>query len=51
MGTYYSLGIISKFKASSHQRLTKEEWERVLNDRVDLKLCVLHITILNLREV
>lgn len=38
MGTYYTLGIIRKFKASSHRPLTKEEWERVLNDRIDLKL-------------
>jgi hypothetical protein len=38
MGTYYSLGIIHKFKASSQQHLTEEEWERVLNDRVDLNL-------------
>jgi len=38
MGTDYSLGIITKFSATSNTELTGEEWLNVLNERIDVSL-------------
>jgi hypothetical protein len=43
MGTYYGLGVIQEFTASYVEKvydrsLSKEEWERILSERVDLSL-------------
>lgn len=47
MGTYYTLGIITIFKATSNQQLTKTEWQRALDERVDLELFDLTFNDLN----
>ena len=36
MATDYSLGIITKFSATSNTELTSEEWVNVLNERIDV---------------
>ncbi|BAQ09090.1 transcriptional regulator [Bacillus sp. OxB-1] len=38
MGTYYSVGIITKFSANSHDNLSLKEWNEVLGPRLDLDL-------------
>ncbi|MDQ0175451.1 hypothetical protein [Bacillus chungangensis] len=38
MGTFYCLGIINKFTAMSQNSLLKNEWENLLNERIDLNL-------------
>ncbi|WP_188453365.1 hypothetical protein [Virgibacillus oceani] len=44
MGTFYTIGIIKEFKATSNQHLTANEWDKVLNVRVDLELYDLNFT-------
>lgn len=44
MGTYYSLGVIHTFKATSNQRLTNQDWVRLLEQRLDVSLFDLQIT-------
>lgn len=44
MGTFYTLGVIHKFKATSNQPLTNKEWIKILNVRVDVSLFDLLIT-------
>lgn len=38
MGTFYCLGIINKFTATSRDSLLKNEWKNLLNERIDLNL-------------
>lgn len=38
MGSDYSLGIIHEFTVTTQESLMKEEWEKALNDRLDLSL-------------
>lgn len=37
MGTFYTIGIIKEFKAFSNHHLSKYEWDKVLNERIDLE--------------
>lgn len=37
MGTYYALGIVKRLKAKSNQPLTKDDWKKYLNDRLDIE--------------
>lgn len=43
MGTYYTLGIIHRFTARTERTLSKEEWIKLLDSRLDTSLFDLEI--------
>lgn len=38
MGTYYALGVVKGFKAQTNHAISKDDWERILNERFDTEL-------------
>lgn len=39
MGTYYTLGVVEEFEATSKNKILSEtEWQKLLNERLDLSL-------------
>ena len=38
MGTYYTIGVINEFCASSKENLLIDQWKEILNERIDFDL-------------
>lgn len=43
IGTYYTLGIVKSFEATSYDALSKNEWKEFLNERFDIQQYSLHV--------
>ncbi len=44
MGAYYRLGVIQQFTAESKKKLSKEKWEQILNERINIELFEIEFT-------
>ncbi len=38
MGTYYALGVVQDFNARTKKSLTRQQWEKILHERLNLDL-------------